>query len=288
MAQYAVLTVHDLLLEGRSRLVSAGADTPWLDSEVLLCQALAISRTHLLASLPNTVSDASARVFHELLERRVLREPLAYITGTKEFWHRGFKVAPGVLIPRPESELLVERALAMVNGQRVRIADVGTGSGCLAITLALESPSSSVLGIDNSSEALRIARENARLLEVGSNLEVVYGDLLGNVDGPLDIVIANLPYVCSDEIETLQPEIRRWEPREALDGGPDGLDVVRRLLWQVSKRAFETKRVLLEIDPRQFDMLLCETRVLLPGYDIRGHYDLAGLLRVAEIFMPSS
>lgn len=212
------------LAEATARLAEAGADTPRLDAELLLAEALGVDRTRLAIDGEKPLDPAQAERFEAMLARREAREPVAYILGRKEFRRITLSVDSRVLIPRPETELLVEVALSLPRGARV--VDVGTGSGAVALALKDERPDLSVLGSDLSAGALEVARANA--LRLGLEVELVQADLLGGLDGPFDAVLANLPYV--PEASALAPEIERYEPAVALYGGPDGLDVTRRLV----------------------------------------------------------
>jgi release factor glutamine methyltransferase len=206
-----------LLETASARLASAGCDTPRLDAELLLAHALGVDRARLV------IDDVEAPAeFESLLDRRAAREPVAYIVGYKNFRRIRLAVDHRVLIPRPETELLVEAALDLPT--RARVADVGTGSGAVALALKDERPDLEVAGLDISDDAVAVARDNAARL--GLDVRFVHADLLD--DRQYDAVLANLPYVA--EGEELAPEIATYEPPGALFAGPDGLDVIRRLL----------------------------------------------------------
>jgi release factor glutamine methyltransferase len=220
------------------------------------------------------------------LARRVAREPLAHITGTRSFYGREFGVGPDVLIPRPETELLVELSLAAVRrtgAGRPRVADVGTGSGTLAITLALELPMAEVEAVDLSEAALRVARRNAARHGAEVRVRFSRGDLGGPLTGRFDIVVANLPYVRPETLANAAPELRR-EPQLALLGGSDGLAVIRRLIGQLpgllSRRGATT---LLEVDPLTATATSALAAEAVPGARVSIHSDLAGLERCVEI-----
>jgi release factor glutamine methyltransferase len=283
-----VSTVSELLRAGVAELRRAGVENPQLDAQLLLAHAWGVARSDLLARLPERVDPEVERKYRELLGRRVRREPLAYITGVREFYGREFEVSPSALIPRPETELLLERALHL-GGRGVVVVDVGTGSGCVAVSAALERPEWRVYATDTSAAALALARANARRHGVEGRISFLHGSLLGPLPERAGLVLANLPYVPTDELERLQPEVRLWEPREALDGGPDGLDVVRALLAQLPTATATGSVCLLEIDPRQFPTLQLEAGRLLPGWTFARWPDLAGRDRVAELrsFTPS-
>jgi release factor glutamine methyltransferase len=212
------------LARGAATLAAAGVDTPRLDAELLLGAVLGVDRTRLLIDGSDAVSEGARARYDELLARRATREPVAYILGRKDFRRISLAVDPRVLIPRPETELLVEVGLTLAPGARV--ADVGTGSGAVALALKDERPDLDVWGIDVNTGAVAVARDNASRL--GLAAEFVVGDLLDGVGVGFDAVLANLPYV-ADSV-SLAPEISRYEPAGALFAGPDGLDVIRRLV----------------------------------------------------------
>ena len=192
--------------------------------------------------------------FSLVIGRRAAREPVAYLTSQREFYGRTFRVNRHVLVPRPETELVVEEALGFLAARtNPRVADVGTGSGCLAVTIALECPGARVLATDSSEAALVIARENATLHGVAERLDWLHTDLLGDETDAFDLIVANLPYVPEDDRESLPPEVSRYEPASALFGGPDGLDVIRRLLPAAAARLSPGSRVVFEIGAGQAD-----------------------------------
>ena len=223
-------TVVATLARGRDRLRAAGCDTPELDAQLLLADALGTERGALLASPGRALSAAETRAFEERLRRRVLREPVAYVLGRKGFRFIELAVDGRVLVPRPETELLVEAALELPAGARV--IDVGTGSGAVALALKHERPDLRVTGVDLSAPALQVARSNAR--QLGLDVELRQANLLAGAGGPWDALLANLPYVAEAELDGLEPEVSRHEPRAALAGGPDGLDLLRRLAEQAA------------------------------------------------------
>ena len=206
-------------------LGAAGIQEPRLDAELLLCEATGWDRARLAASPEAEIPPAAARRFGETVRRRLRREPVAYILGRRGFRHIELAVDPRVLIPRPETELLVELALEL---RPRRVLDVGTGSGAIALAVAGELPDCEVVATDTFSAALEVARGNAERLGLAERVELVEGTLPGR--GEFDLVLANLPYVSEAEWSGLEPEVTEWEPREALLAGPDGLDAIRALL----------------------------------------------------------
>jgi release factor glutamine methyltransferase len=217
-------SVSQALSDATAVLTAAGCDTPRLDAELLLAFVLGVGRERLVIDARSELDACSADQFAAVVARRESREPVAYIVGRKAFRRISLTVDRRVLIPRPETELLVEVALSLRRGARV--ADVGTGSGAVALALKEERPDLSVVGVDISDDALVVARSNAAAL--GLDVEFVQADLLEGVPGPFDAVLSNLPYVA--EGSALPPEIELYEPDLALFGGPDGMDPVRRLL----------------------------------------------------------
>lgn len=225
--------VGELLAGAATELAAAGCDTSRLDAEVLLAHLLHVSRTELLADPQRALDKDEVGAFAGLVTRRGRdREPVAYITGCRGFRHIELRVDPRVLVPRPETELLVECALGLASGTRV--LDVGTGSGAVALALKAEREDLSIAGSDLSAAALAVARENRALL--GLDVSLFQADLLDGVTDEFDAVLCNPPYVAAGERASLAPEIVRHEPLEALFAGPDGLALIRRLADQLSRR----------------------------------------------------
>ena len=212
------MTARDALDAAVDALTAAGCETPRLDAELLIADALGVDRAALVIDPGMAVPGSAARVIGERVRRRVQREPVAYILGVKGFRRLVLQVDSRVLIPRPDTELLVEVALELPAGDRVH--DVGTGSGAVALALIDERPDLVVSASDASPDAVAVARANGLEASVHRGLP----------DGAYDLVVANLPYVREDEWAGLPPEIRLWEPREALVGGADGLDAIRSLV----------------------------------------------------------
>jgi release factor glutamine methyltransferase len=220
MAQ-TVSPVRDALSAAVESLAAAGVDDPRLDAELMLAEALEVERAELHAEPEREIEPGPARVFAEMVRRRVRREPLAYILGRAHFRQLELIVDGRVLIPRPETELLVDLA-----EDRRRVLDVGTGCGAVALAIAQEREDARVTGIDNSPDAIEVARANAERTRL--DVEFLIADLI--VGGPYDLIVSNPPYIRESEWPALQPEITLYEPREALVGGPDGLDVIRDLV----------------------------------------------------------
>jgi release factor glutamine methyltransferase len=265
-----VTTLREEIAGASASLEEVGCDSPRLDAELLLAHVLGVDRSQLVIRGNEEAGPDDRTRYLALLSRRASREPVAYILGRKAFRDLTFAVDPRVLIPRPETELLVEVGLTLPPG--VRVADVGTGSGAVALALKQERPDLDVVGVDISSGALSVARMNTQRL--GLEVEWLEGDLLEGVSA--DAVLANLPYVADDEL--LPPDVAAYEPRLALLGGPDGLDVVRRLIEQAG-RAARVRLIALEIGHTQAHA----TAALLDqaGFgQLERLADLAGLERV--------
>jgi release factor glutamine methyltransferase len=223
-----VTTLREEIAAASASLEEMGCDSPRLDAELLLAHVLGVDRAQLVLRANEEARGDVRTRYLALLTRRVKREPIAYILGRKDFRHLTLAVDPRVLIPRPETELLVEVGLTLPEGTRV--ADIGTGSGAVALALRQERPDLHVVGVDVSPGALSVARMNSQRLAL--KVEWIEGDLLEGIS--CDAVLANLPYIADDEL--LPPEVARYEPSSALLGGKDGLDVVRRLITQAGEQ----------------------------------------------------
>ena len=246
-------TLRLTIIAGGRLLSAAGVESPRLDSEVLLRHALGIDQAEFYLRLDESIAPDVERRFWELLRRRARREPVAYITGRKEFWSLDFAVTPDVLIPRPETEVLVETALERAQSMiksPLKIIDIGTGSGAIAVALANELPHAQMTGVDISKAALRVARTNAERHGVADRIRFVQGDLWAPVAGEpegFDLIVTNPPYIRSGDLAGLALEIREWEPISALDGGEDGLDYYRRIASDCGRYLAAAGQILLEI-----------------------------------------
>ena len=233
-------TIHARVADARQRLREAGIplDEADLDARLLAEHVLGWDAARYFTSADGPEPDDFAAAYEPLVTRRAGREPLAYITGRQAFWDLDLDVSPAVLIPRPESELIVEVALELFPSPTggLTIADSGTCSGCLAVALAHERPAARVIATDVSDAALDVARQNAARHGVADRIQFVRGDLLGPVDYPVDLIVCNPPYVAEADRPGLQPEVRDYEPAIALFGGPDGLRVITRLIEQAPQR----------------------------------------------------
>jgi release factor glutamine methyltransferase len=269
------LTLKQALRRAREVLRQNGVEDAPLESELLLRHTLNIDRVQLYVDLDKELTPRQEKIFRRLLERRLSGEPAAYITGHREFYGLEFRVNPDVLIPRPESELLVEKTLAIAKDHPISIiADIGTGSGALAISLALELPRAKIYATDVSSAALKTARLNCRQHGVADRVHLLEGDLLEPLPEPVDIIVANLPYVRQSE---LGPQS---EPPLALDGGADGTEVIEKLCRQAEGRLKPGGGLLLEIGQGQAGAVRAILHNIFPGGRIDTFPDLAGIERV--------
>ncbi len=269
------VAVRDALEGAITALTAAGVETPRLDAEVLLADAMDIDRARLYIDRELTVEGPAVRRYQDAVRRRsVGREPVAYITGRRGFRHIELKVDHRALIPRPETELLVEVGLSLP--EATCVLDVGTGSGAVALALKHERNDLNVTGSDVSEQALNLARENGAKL--GLDVAWLRSDLLDDVPDEFDAVLSNPPYVAESERRTLAPEILRHEPEEALFAGDDGLDTIRRLIAQLAERD-HIRLAALEVGAGQADPV-CEL-VRAAGFPaVRTERDLAGIKRV--------
>ena len=230
-------TISEAITEASARLEHSAVAEPRRTAGVLLCHVLGIERTRLLTQSNESISEANSELFLRLVGRRAAGEPLQYITGHQEFYGLDFIVTPDVLIPRPETEFLVERVLKLIEESKEAsplIVDVGTGSGCIAVSVAVHARNARVLATDVSPSSLDIAMKNAAKHGVRDRIEFLAGDLLAplagrDLEGAIDILASNPPYVNARSVDQLQPEVRDWEPHAALLGGPEGLDFYGRL-----------------------------------------------------------
>jgi len=259
-----------------------------MEAEVLLAYVLGTSRAVLIAHPERPLTPAQLDRYQALVRRRAVDYPLPYLTGRLEFYGLEFEVTPEVLIPRPETETLVELALA----RRPRSAvDVGTGSGCIAVSLAVHLPEATIYATEISPAALAVARRNAERHGVAERVRLLAGDLLSPCPGPVDLIVSNPPYVSTGEWASLPASVRDYEPSLALDGGPDGLDVVRRLLAQapavlagpLPAEGRPGGALLIEIGAGQGEAAANLARTFFPQATLRVLPDLAGRDRVLEI-----
>lgn len=249
-------TIRRILEWTIGHLTEKTIDTPRLDAEILLAHACGCQRIELYTRYDEVLGDKPRSVMRELVRRRTKFEPVAYLVGHREFFSLDFRVTSDVLIPRPDTETLVLELLELSKQfDAPKILDIGTGTGCIAITTAVNNPAANVTAIDISPAALNIARANATQHSVADRVTFLESDLFAALDSaePFDIIGSNPPYIAEHEWESLQPDVRQHEPRQALVSGNDGLDVIRRLIAQAPKFLVPGGHLLLEIDTAQAD-----------------------------------
>jgi len=278
-------TRADALRQLRAALAAAGIDSPALDARLLLLAALDISSAEL-AGLPEApLGEEGASRLAGFAARRLAREPVARILGEREFWGLPFRLSPATLEPRPDTETLVEAVLKTLRtrghaDRPLTIVDVGTGTGCILAALLHELPQATGLGIDRAPEAARTARDNAGRLGLAARAHFIVGDWSTAVAGPVDVLVSNPPYIESDLIRTLAPEVRRYDPLLALDGGPDGLDAYRALAADARRLLAPGGLAALEVGEGQADAVAGLLAGLGP---VSIHPDLAGIDRVVLV-----
>ncbi|GAN77015.1 peptide chain release factor N(5)-glutamine methyltransferase [Acidisphaera rubrifaciens] len=267
---------------GAARLAEAGIDTPRLEARLLLAHALGVDAATLLA---DRAAPLAASDYHRLIERRAARVPLAYLLGTREFWSLPFAVSPATLIPRPDSETVVEAALAAApappSGRGLRVLDLGTGTGCLLLSLLSEWPDAWGLGVDVVPSACALAAGNAAALGLAGRAAFLCADWDAALRGRFDVIVANPPYIPRDTIAALMPEVARHEPASALNGGADGLDPYRRLLPTLSALLAPGGVAVFEHGADQAAALA--DLAARWGFDADPRRDLAGLARAVVL-----
>lgn len=280
-------TVQEVLVSAvRALGVRNGYAGARLEAEILLAHTLKISRALLLARLGDAIGEADAAQFAGMVARRAQREPIAYIVGQQAFYGLDLIVDRRVLIPRPETEHVVEMALGALKKiphAEPLIVDVGTGSGAIALAVARHAASAKIIATDISPDALAVAQLNATRLHLTDRVEFRKADLLEGITSPIDVITANLPYIPLEREAALPREIREYEPRMATIAGLDGLSIIRRLLKQVPAHVARTGFVFLEISEEQGDAARDLVNALLPTGEVQVHRDLEGLDRVVEI-----
>lgn len=276
------MTLRQHLTAAKAQLLAAGIEPSEAARDVLLLamHTAGWNRATIHARDTDPPPDGFAAAYERAIVRRTRREPIAYITGVQEFWNRDFAVSPAVLIPRPETELIIEEAQSLVFAA---VADIGTGSGCLAVTLAAEFPRAQVIATDISAPALEVARTNARRHGVRDRIEFRETRYLDGVDGTFDLIVSNPPYVTDAEYSELAPEVRDFEPRSALASGAAGLDDIAGVLQAALTHLVPGGRLLLEMGHQQAGAVtgLVGAQPGLHLVDIR--HDLQGIPRMAII-----
>lgn len=279
-----VWTVRRVLEWTTGHLKKHGSDTPRLDAEILLAHARRCPRIKLYTEYDQPLSDAVRAEMKDLVKRRAAREPVAYLVGFREFFSLPFRVTKDVLIPRPDTETLVVEALRLVRPLETspQVLDLCTGSGCIAIAIAKNAAQAQVTGVDISPAALAIAQDNAETLGVIERTTWREGDLFQPLasDNRFDLIVSNPPYIRDDELATLDADVRQYEPRLALAGGTDGLDLVLRLLSEAPLWLKPGGTLLLEIDPQQFPAVNVIAAQTTAYQEVRAIKDLNGQPRV--------
>ena len=274
-----MITLAEVVRRSTDYLAGRGSPTPRLDAELLLAHGLGLSRIQLYTEFDRPLTEEELAVCRELVRRRGAREPVAYVTGHWGFRRLDLAVDRRVLVPRPETELVVDRCLALLESvQEPRVVDVGTGSGAIALALKQERPDAAVVASDISPDAIEVASANADRL--GLAVEIVESDLLEGVPGgPFTLIVSNPPYVAEDELDGLEPEVAEWEPRLATVAGADGLAVYHRLLPQAAGRLTAGGHIVLECGAGQAQAL--RDALADAGFgDVGVDRDLAGIERV--------
>jgi len=278
------VTFKQALSQAREILAANSIEDVSLEGELLLRHTLNISRAQLYQDLDHELTSEQEKTFWNLVKRRINHEPTAYITGHREFYGLDFHVDPHVLIPRPETELLVEMSLILVQNHRlVTIAEIGTGCGAIAISLALNLPQVKIYATDISSSALEVAKTNCKKHGVLNRIHLLQGDMLDPLLKPVDLIVTNLPYVKKAELP--QVNTAKFEPFLALNGGPDGLQKIRRLCQQVNNKLHPTGYLLLEIGQGQGSAVTTLLHSLFPHAKIETTPDLGSIDRVVSLHL---
>ena len=275
-----------LLRDAAVALTAAGIDNVRFEARLLMAHAAGVAIEWLVAHGGEAAPPAVAGTLRDLTARRIRHEPMAYIVGEREFWGLPFKVSPAVLVPRPDSETLIEAALALMPGRTApwRIADLGVGSGCLLLTLLREFPNAHGVGMDASAAALAVTQANAEALGVAARLRLVEGDWrqpgwAERLEGPFDLLVSNPPYIETAAIAGLMPDVARFEPHLALDGGPDGLVAYRAIAGAAARLVVPGGHVLIEAGEGQAPEISALLLIagLRPGHPWK---DLGGIDRI--------
>lgn len=279
------MKVRELLVHATNELSGKRIGNPNLEAEVLLRHVMGLPREAFFASLDEDLTANQDVLALDLVTQRVAGTPLAYITGHREFFGLDFAVNSSVLIPRQETELLVEKVLELAKsraGEALTVVDVGTGSGAIAVAIAHNWPEAEILATDIAPEALKVAAENCLRHGVADRVHLEQGDLLEPIGAPVDVVVSNPPYLTSEHMALAPPEIKR-EPAGALYGGEDGLDIIRRLLRQLPSKLKPGGSAFIEIDHRQLEDIVVLARKAFPDAEVSLERDLLGLARVVVI-----
>jgi release factor glutamine methyltransferase len=283
-------SLHDLVRKASRALAQAGVEGPERDARLLAAAAIGCSAAELVSHPERPVDDAARRRMVEFVRRRCAREPVSRILGAREFFGRSFALSPATLDPRPDSETLIEAVLAFVDAKGwrkrpLRILDVGTGSGCLLVTLLAELPHATGIGTDINQLALDIADLNARQFDMSGRAGYLLANALDGVAGPFDILVCNPPYIASGDIAGLEPEVRDFDPLAALDGGDDGLHMYRQIIPAIA-RVVPCGYAALEVGAGQAEAvaeMLRSAMDLSRQSALRRHVDLGGQTRCVSV-----
>ncbi len=285
-------TIQRILSWTTEHLRKHGSEAPRLEGEILLAHARRCARIELYAHFHDVVDEQTRSLMRDLVKRRMKQEPVAYLVGHREFYSLDFHVEPGVFIPRPETETLVSQTLERIAAHPApRVLDLCTGSGCVAVTIAVRNPRVRVVAIEKNPLPLRVARQNAERHQVSERVEVLEGDLfapLPTETEPFDVIVTNPPYVTSAEIAGLPPEVQGHEPHAALDGGDDGLDCIRRILQEGPAYLKAGGWLLIEMDPAQIPQVLQLAEHSPDWTQQQAHADPFGQTRFLSLVRPSN
>jgi len=275
-------TLVSLWTDIRKRFEAVGIDSPVIDARALLEAGAGVARLEIVTDPRRVLTQAQIDAVEALVARRLRREPVAHIVGHKAFWTLDLRVSPDVLIPRPETELLVEAALAMITPDaQARVLDLGVGSGAILLAVLNDRPNATGVGVDASEAALAVAHANANALALGDRIELRQGDWCAGLEESFDLVLSNPPYIPTGDIEGLAPDVAQHEPRMALDGGPDGLDAYRTIIAQLPKVLRPGGGFALEVGAGRADAVAA--LAMAAGLNVLPHKaDLAGIDRVVS------
>tara|TARA_Y100000591_G_scaffold294460_1_gene283070 strand:+ start:152 stop:994 length:843 start_codon:yes stop_codon:yes gene_type:complete len=246
------MNVLELINLGSKKLRSNRINSSKLDSEILLSKVLGKKRERVLVDFQDQVASNEILKYNQLINRRYLKEPIAYILKKKEFWSKLFEVNENTLIPRPETELMVEKIIKIYKGKKISILDIGTGSGCILISLLDELKNSNGVGIDISKKALIVAKKNARNHNLAHKIKFIHKPLTNIFNIKFDLVVSNPPYIKKSDLKNLQEDIKMYEPLVALDGGNDGLDVIKKVIYKAKYILKIRGKLALEIGNEQY------------------------------------
>ena len=246
------MQISKLINKGSKKLKSNDILSHQLDSELIISKILNKNREQIIVNSELEVSKKIIQSFNELIERRMLKEPIAYILQKKEFWSKNFFVNRNTLIPRPETELLAEKTINILGDKKLLVLDIGTGSGCILLSILLEAKNCKGIGIDISKKAIEVARKNSKKLNLESRTKFYVKSLNKIVGRKFDLIVSNPPYIPTSELKSLSDDIKRFEPKIALDGGNDGLDVIKKVIYKSTKILKKKGPLALEVGNGQY------------------------------------